>query len=268
MAPWVQPSEVDVLRASVYRYRGTLARPWRRGRIFVAGDAAHEMPPFVGQGMCSGFRDVHNVLWKLALVARKGAADSLLDTYEAERSPHVRDLIEASVQAARMLTIKDEVVARARDEGMRAQAQARTSTTAPDTPLARLRTGLVLESAAAGGRLESGRPMPQPYVTTPNGRVKLDTLLGNGFALIGGTRGTRGLTASSLAFLERIGAMIVDFGGASPRIDDEVLSRWVEGGGIALIRPDRYLFAVSDTASDANGFVEALAMGINGRNEK
>ncbi|MGA0329329.1 MAG: bifunctional 3-(3-hydroxy-phenyl)propionate/3-hydroxycinnamic acid hydroxylase, partial [Ilumatobacteraceae bacterium] len=96
MSPYLDPSVVTIERSAVYTFHGLIAEEWRRGRLLLAGDAAHQMPPFLGQGMCSGIRDAVNVAWKLAAVCR-GADESLLDTYQAERSPHVRRIVESAV---------------------------------------------------------------------------------------------------------------------------------------------------------------------------
>lgn len=88
IAPWLDGEQVEIERAVVYTFHTRMAERWRRGRVFLAGDAAHLMPPFVGQGFSSGARDAANLAWKLAEVLR-GAHPGLLDSYEAERRPHV-----------------------------------------------------------------------------------------------------------------------------------------------------------------------------------
>lgn len=107
-------------RAAVYVFHGLIADQWRggrNGRLLLAGDAAHQMPPFLGQGMCSGVRDSVNLAWKLRAVLA-GANQSLLDTYQLERSPHVRGIIEAAVGFGRIICTLDPEVARQRNENM------------------------------------------------------------------------------------------------------------------------------------------------------
>ncbi|MEY2451563.1 MAG: 3-(3-hydroxy-phenyl)propionate hydroxylase [Acidimicrobiaceae bacterium] len=118
LAPWVQPDDIEVVRAVVYTFHAVLASPWRDRRVFLAGDAAHQMPPFLGQGMCSGVRDAHNLVWKLALVQQGLAGDELLDSYEAERSPHVLSIIETAVALGALLQTTDPDVAASRDAMM------------------------------------------------------------------------------------------------------------------------------------------------------
>src|ERR1700712_3475949 len=90
ITPWLQESEISFERAAIYKFHALVADRWRTGRVFLAGDAAHQTPPFYGQGMCHGIRDVRNVLWKIAAVITHNADDALLDTYQIEREPHVR----------------------------------------------------------------------------------------------------------------------------------------------------------------------------------
>ena len=103
LAPWLGPGDGELVRAAVYDFHATVAERWRQDRLFLAGDAAHQMPPFMGQGMCSGIRDAANLAWKLEAVLRDGAAGSLLDSYEVERRPHVERCIELSIEAGRLL---------------------------------------------------------------------------------------------------------------------------------------------------------------------
>ena len=104
LEPWgVRPNDAELLRAVVYRFHALEAVRWRDGRVFLAGDAAHQMPPFMGQGMCSGIRDAANLAWKLADVVRGSAGDELLDTYETERLPHVQAVTALSIEAGQLL---------------------------------------------------------------------------------------------------------------------------------------------------------------------
>jgi len=98
LAPWLTPPEADIERAAVYTFHSTAVRTWRRDRLLLAGDAAHQTPPFMGQGMCAGIRDVANLAWKLALVVQERADDALLETYQSERLPNARAYIQTAVR--------------------------------------------------------------------------------------------------------------------------------------------------------------------------
>jgi 3-(3-hydroxy-phenyl)propionate hydroxylase len=100
MARWLGPRDARLERAAVYTFHSVVQEGWRKGRLILAGDACHQTPPFLGQGMCAGMRDAANLAWKLAAIVKDGATDSLLDTYGSERLPHVRTFIELAVKLA------------------------------------------------------------------------------------------------------------------------------------------------------------------------
>jgi 3-(3-hydroxy-phenyl)propionate hydroxylase len=105
LAPWgVTHDNATLVRAVGYRFHALVAERWRDGDVFLAGDAAHQMPPFMGQGMCSGIRDAANLAWKLAEVVHDGAPTSLLDTYETERRPHLETVTRLSIEAGSLLS--------------------------------------------------------------------------------------------------------------------------------------------------------------------
>lgn len=120
LSRWVTPDEATLERPAVYTFHSVVARGWRRGRLLIAGDAAHQTPPFMGQGMCAGIRDAANLGWKLAEVSTGVAGEGLLDTYESERSPHVREFIETAVRLGGVIQTTDPDAARRRDADMRA----------------------------------------------------------------------------------------------------------------------------------------------------
>ena len=99
---WIGPEDASLERCAVYTFRSSVAKSWREGRCFLAGDAAHQMPPFMGQGMCAGIRDAANLAWKLDYVLR-GAETKLLDTYASERQKNVRQFIELTVRLGKLI---------------------------------------------------------------------------------------------------------------------------------------------------------------------
>ncbi len=103
LAPWGTADQLRVDRAVVYRFHATVAERFRDGPVFLAGDSAHQMPPFNGQGMCTGMRDAENLSWKLAAVATGTAHNTLLDTYDAERRPHATGQVAHSVDAGQLM---------------------------------------------------------------------------------------------------------------------------------------------------------------------
>jgi len=110
LARWLTPADAELWRAASYRFHALVAGQWRRGPVFLAGDAAHQQPPFTGQGMCQGIRDAANLAWKLI----EGKGD-LLDTYETERKPHVKRLTSTIKDIGRLICERDPDAAAARD---------------------------------------------------------------------------------------------------------------------------------------------------------
>jgi len=214
LAPWVTVGrDVDIERAAVYSFHALLATEWRRGRVLLAGDAAHQMPPFLGQGMCSGIRDAANLAWKLAMVLDGRASDQLLDTYQPEREPHVRAITELAVTLGGILQTTDTEVAKARDEGFRTGG----GHGPPEAALPPLGGDLWFGESPG-----VGRPFPQPTCGA-------DDELGAGWAAVGPLADRSGI--------EAIG------GRAVHRAD----------GPTTVVRPDRYTYAeVTDPAQLAD----------------
>lgn len=168
---------VAILRRAVYVHHVRFAERWRERRVFLLGDAAHCMPPWIGQGMASGIRDAENLCWKLAEVLAGNAPDALLDSYETERQPHVRQITSAAVFFGRVITERRRRIARIRDVFFRvlmhtpyAGAYLRNADWAPMPHYQQGFTG------AASGL--TGRRLPQPNVRTADGEThRLDDLL-------------------------------------------------------------------------------------------
>lgn len=128
LARWLTPDDAQLWRSASYRFHALVARQWRSGRVFLAGDAAHQQPPFTGQGMCQGIRDVANLSWKLDHVLRGKADDALLDTYEMERSAHVRRLTGIIKEIGAVICERDPARARERDRRLLAEAGGKVQT--------------------------------------------------------------------------------------------------------------------------------------------
>ena len=169
VAPWgFTPDRVELARAARYRFHAVVAERWRDGGVLLAGDAAHQMPPFMGQGLCSGVRDAANLAWKLAAVVRDDEPDDLLDTYEAERRPHVEAVVRLSVEAGRLLGRLADDVAAGRPLDLPEPA--------PPDP----RHWSRLPPLDLGGPFPVGEQVPQP----PREAGRFDDLLGEGWALV------------------------------------------------------------------------------------
>ena len=235
LAP-VRPDAVEIVRAVEYTFRAQVADRWRAGRVFLAGDAAHLSPPFVGQGLGLGLRDVHQLAWKLAAVLAGAADDGLLDTYQAEREPHARALIRIAQLLGRLMTrggrpgdvVRRGVIGAVR----RIPAVARLATDSRTPPLVR---GPLVQRRGSG-RL-AGTLVPQPQVTAAGRVCPLDDVLGDGFAELrwDGTE------------------VVVRRDGGETRVGDPTgaLGRWLpRGRGVrVVIRPDRIVQSCTRAAS-------------------
>jgi 3-(3-hydroxy-phenyl)propionate hydroxylase len=169
IAPYVRGVPHRLIRAATYRFHGLIAERWQEGRVFLAGDAAHQTPPFFGQGMCHGFRDAANLAWKLKAVLRGSADARLLETYQTEREPHVRAVVEAAIAAGRYICERDPVAAAKRDATLRAAMGKPAPASASDL-IPPIRAGIVDGEARPG----TGARFIQPYVARAGRRMLLD----------------------------------------------------------------------------------------------
>jgi 3-(3-hydroxy-phenyl)propionate hydroxylase len=242
IAPW-DCGPIEIERRAVYRFHGLVAERWRVGRVLLAGDAAHQTPPFAGQGMCSGLRDAANLAWKLSAVLCGGADDALLDTYQPEREPHARTLIELAIGMGRIVCSLDEAAAAARDREM---LHRQSGGSPPPAPLraAPFSEGCILDGSAGAGEL-----FPQPTCGHGHRRLRLDDGLGEGPWLI-----------SRRPAVARAGPTLrhLDEPALAPFRAD--LLRWLEAHAAeaVLVRPDRYVFGTGTPSTLAEAWRAAL----------
>jgi 3-(3-hydroxy-phenyl)propionate hydroxylase len=250
---WLPREHYEIRRAVVYQFHAATADRWREGRVFLAGDAAHQTPPFLGQGLNAGFRDVVNLGWKLPLV-HAGLCDvSLLDTYAAERDAHARDLVEWAVAIGKLM----ETLA-AREAGL-PDPHAETDAGAgygQGRTVPPLRDG-VLVAEQVRAELPVGGLLRQPTVRAADGtECMLDELLGPGFAVVGRKPGDLRLGAEARAILERLGGRTVSLDGLEVTLGESDLL--FDRHPAAVIRPDRYVFGVVDESWDLDQLVVEL----------
>ena len=179
LAKWgIYPADGKIVRHSVYSFESNLAERWREGRVFLIGDAAHTMPPFMGQGLCSGIRDALNLSWKIAAVAAGQADDGLLNTYETERVPHVTEIIHMSIAVGNMVLMTDPEQARQRDDMLRAGK-------VPEAPVfPPLGAGIVRPPASPDAHPTDGRPFLQARVARGRRVDRLDQFVKPGWRIV------------------------------------------------------------------------------------
>src|SRR5271165_2046116 len=234
----------EIERKAVYAFHARVAEHWRRGRVFLAGDAAHLMPPFAGQGMNGGMKDASNLAWKLAAVLRGLAPDAILDTYEVERAPVVRKMVEVSRRLGAVIMPTNRIAAAARD-----------SLFACLNLSSRFRA-FIHRSALTGGDRDAliGQMAPQPTVSGGQGASPLDRFLGchQWLALGVGVDPATMMSARDLGILEALGARFISLNGParngrtlSVGCDDPAFADWARRRDIRglLVRPDRFIAA-------------------------
>jgi 3-(3-hydroxy-phenyl)propionate hydroxylase len=252
-------ADVDVYRQAIYPFEGRLAKTWRLGRSFLAGDAAHVMTPFLGQGGCSGFRDAINLVWKLDLVLTATCNPVLLDTYERERKPHARFYVEGSDRVAATV-----FTARADDAARRDRLFLSGSAPAPQ-PDPSIRDGVLYHNVEGNIEAPAGQVGPQGVSQLDGRSGRTDELLGWGFQLL--TRGAEPLatlTASQHAFLRKIGCSCVGFTSTvcgSLAVDTSgAYMRYMErhGAVAVLMRPDFVVFGIARDHTELPPLVDGL----------
>lgn len=253
LEPWgLAPGNAKLERHAVYTFRARWADRWRNGRVLLVGDAAHQMPPFAGQGMCAGLRDAANLAWKLDLVLRGMASDALLDSYATERAPHVSAMIQLSVALGRVICVADPAEAAARDRRMIAEARGQTAPIDPAPPP--LGPGCFAPGSPAAGQL-----FVQDAVRHRGVSGLFDDVVGHGFVLASPTGDpAAALDGESAAFFFSLGGITAHVAPGAP-VDDPNggYARWFakHGAAVALVRPD---FAVFGTAQQLGGVNELL----------
>jgi hypothetical protein len=222
--------------------------------VFLVGDAAHTMPPFMGQGMCSGIRDASNIAWKLDLVLRERADDALLDMYEQERRPHVATWISVSLAVGRVSHVLDPAVAAERD----AKILAGEMPPLPDSPTL---TGGVLQADA---RRPVGELFVQGPVETATHSGLLHDVFGHGFLLVSADGDPRtAIDAEAAAVLRSIDATVIWLGDDGARAFKDptgaTYAFFEEAGAAAvLVRPDHYVAGAVDDLSELSAMVAEL----------
>jgi 3-(3-hydroxy-phenyl)propionate hydroxylase len=261
LSRWVKPEDGTLVRHAVYTFRSGLAERWREGRVLLVGDAAHLMPPFLGQGMGSGFRDAINLAWKLDLVLAGRAAESLLDTYEAERKPHVRAIIEQAVELGKVVCMGDPAQAAARDAALLA------GDVPPPPPFPTLTEGVLHRGEDGALGYLAGELGPQGRVAWRGGRGRFDDVVGRGwFILTDDPALATRAGADQDGSLARLGARVVRFappGAADDAVGDSdgAYRRYFDGHGLVglVVRPDFHVFGAARTPEELEALLAALA---------
>ena len=259
----VTPDNAVLTRHTVYTFKAELVDTWRKGRLLLAGDAAHSMPPFAGAGMCSGIRDALNLSWKLDLVLKGACEEQLLDSYGLERGDHVRRTTELSVQLGKIICITDEAEAERRDAAL-------TAGRMPNRSVAlTLRDGLLRRTVGTVAAPPTGSVVPQGRVGRGTVSALFDQVAGTGFVLLATADPGSLLSPERRRFLADLETHMVQLvpDGAEVQSGEDT---WVDLDDVylpflasakaqfVLVRPDRHIFGVARNARELGVVVDQL----------
>jgi len=254
LEPWgLTPANATLERSAVYRFQARWANVWNVGRCAIAGDAAHLMPPFAGEGMCAGLRDAFALGWRLNAILNGELDPSVLDSYTSERKEHAKHYIHFSQDLGKIICISDPEEAAERDRRMKAELEARNYKPVP-TDVCQLGPGAWHPASAHAGELSV-----QGVVECAGKRDRFDQVIGYGWIVIGlYVDPADALGPEQLALLESLGGRAVKLeapsgSSAGGVVDVEgTYARWLEGIGAkyVLLRPDFYVAATALSAQD------------------
>ena len=248
LVPWLTQEDGTLWRQASYRFHALVASQWRKGRVFVAGDSAHQQPPFLGQGMCQGVRDAVNLCWRLEAVLKNEAAETLLDSYGLERKAHVIDLTTRIKGIGKIITERDVTKARARDAKLLADCGGVV------TPMPRQDVQPALSAGLLGSVVHPARGtiFPQPLLNQSSGiQVRMDDVYPAGWKIV--FSANAGHDVAQTAQRHHLPALLsLKLGSPELTEAEGVLAKWFETHDIqaAIVRPDHYIYGVCQTSQD------------------
>jgi len=273
LRPWGELGQMKIERRAVYRFHARCCDRFQKGRVFLAGDAAHITPPFVGQGLVAGLRDAANLCWKLAAVVHGQADRSILDSYDQERRPHARAMIGLAKLMGRLVMPRNALVAVLTHGTVRLLRMLPPLRRFIDElgikPKNRYAQGLFVRGGAQRGR---GGQIPQGWVRDAAGNIVLsDTLLDGGLSLVGfGLDPSALLDAGQRQAWQAVGGRYVQIchrsqvlhkaEGAAEDLQGALLPGAAPFGWVAVVRPDRVVLHDGPAAEASRIVSESLAL--------
>ncbi|MEM9739089.1 MAG: bifunctional 3-(3-hydroxy-phenyl)propionate/3-hydroxycinnamic acid hydroxylase [Pseudomonadota bacterium] len=258
ISAWTDPRNIELERSAFYRFHGLVAKQWRKGRAMIVGDAAHQMPPFMGQGLCAGARDVCNLAWKLSAVDRAEAPLEFLDTVEDERSPHVKAITESAIAMGKTVCVTDPDEAAARDAKMIEDHRSGAGFAFPGVP--RIKRGVLQDKMA-------GAVFPEGYTGSKDAPERLDSLVGYVPLLV--LRDAEGLNATQEAAIAELNRASANLRVAALQgAKGDIVAMLDPHGDVAnalgadpamLVKPDRIVFGQGSCQKLAAGWTRYLS---------
>jgi len=270
MAPWLKPGQAEIWRAASYRFHALVAEQWQDSRVFLAGDSAHQTPPFLGQGMCQGLRDAGNLAWKLNSVLSGSATPDLLNTYVQERRPNVVSTTKITIECGLIITELDPDKARQRDDQILAENGGHTKVTLRENLIAPLEDGFIDGTSPLAGTV-----LPQPLVSNScKSKVLMDDLMEPCFRIILLADAINQEQIELISLKARaIGVAIVLMRDAHGPVSEGdgfiwevtessgVLKSWLQDSGCigVLVRPDHYVYSGIRSAHEIDQSLKSFA---------
>jgi 3-(3-hydroxy-phenyl)propionate hydroxylase len=240
--------------------------------LFLLGDAAHQTPPFIAQGMSQGIRDAANIAWKLAAVIDGRAGAAILDRYEIERRPNVRSVIETTKRLGELICERDPARAALRDRRMLEEMATGAGRLIRQSLLPPLTDGVLYRNAQDHLSPGAGEPAPQPWLRSAGVERRADEVTGVGFRLF--LRHSQLRDAALQHCAERLGLAVFALTPTEDQADDValfevhgILAQWLDVRGVTavLVRPDHIVFGSAAGTDAGNLLAQALerALGAN-----
>jgi FAD binding domain len=254
---WLTPEQAELIRATVYTFRSASAEQWRSGRSLLIGDAAHLMPPFLGQGMSSGVRDAIELAWKLDLVLNGKASDRLLDTHMIERRPHVDAITDQAVALGKVSCTIDPVAAAARDQAFF------SGNVPPPPPFPILEAGVLDDGSGPANAAVRGRLGPQGIIRTDAGEGLADDVIGSGWQLISRRDIVSSAQPRTRDILKELDVRLLNMGEGAGRVSDVngTYTAYLDDAQAlaVLVRPDFYVYGAVEADEPLDRLVDGLA---------
>ncbi|PDT00420.1 FAD-binding monooxygenase [Rhizobium chutanense] len=261
LSPWIKPGQAEIWRSATYRFHALVAESWRKGNVFLAGDACHMTPPFLAQGMVQGIKDTSNLAWKIARVLQGGPA-TLLDTYEQERRPLVRKVISITKNLGEAICEIDEERAQARNVAMKALVAEGKGTVVRQSLFPPITDGIIGFQGDGRPARGAGEACPQPRVMADGKSFLLDDLLGHDFAILALGMNFGDTVRNRARWL---GTRLFEFGGERGlREENHIFEDWLSERACkaVVVRPDRVVFGCAADESELAELLDQLARWI------
>ena len=242
LKPWINKDNAELERAQVYSFHACIAETWRKGNVLIAGDAAHQMPPFMGAGMGTGIRDVTNISWKLDLLLKNKANERILDTYQEERHSHAKWTIAQTVTIGQVI------------EGFCAAAEGKEyepKGPSYDVNFPHIPAGIYSDPAD----MITGVPIPQPILIKDNKKEMLDKMINENFAILA-QESNLDLTEKAKTIVDLLGIKLITMD--SYEDSEERLKTVFAKYKAVLIRPDKYTYGGVEDISSLSDMIESF----------